>query len=920
GESNAGHLTSQGGLGAIGRTGVGITVFDATTNSNQVIREYDFGGVGSDTIFTPDLSRLYGTGYHKIAVIDTITFEQVDADPSTPELDYITLPGNTLVARLAMDPAGHFLFAAGHAAAVYVIDIRPNSFTFHEVVGTINLPRDRISIQGLAVNADGTQLLVGTGTSDDQGHLTIYKLHPDNEPSQGGYIVVPGDNLTFIGRRYGLTWQEIYYHPDNEAFRALRPDPNLIYPGDEVYIPLAERPFSGYFELLVDHQLDSMPFDIKATTDPRYATMTYRYRIASLAPWGSFGTAQRNLQQFSAVTLTDTGPELNHIRTQVEGGNLKPLVNSVPGNYYTGYYQNILTPRDVVVMPDLSAAFIADWEVYLVHGYGGQRGDKVGVVSDPFTDPKYLGATTPIDMAFVTSVAVSPAGDRVFVSYSKFNEILVMDAQKLIAAGTALDPKVAERTPLDQIDPSIHITPVTVVGLLQGMSTQAGDFVKLKAFGTGDQLRRVRLDYEIHGPNNLPLSSPLKVKISAIRRGELNTGGLIELGEVTIGPDTIGAGQALHSLEGQLPEQALLPGEHTVYLDPSVATWLRNGLEDRDYEILVAVADPDVCHYDDTVEFGGYYQASSGTRGVLRTGSQLEDQIEIGQDDQISWSTAGSALELAQTFVSASDILIFTSERRDEVRHASSDPNQLTQTKLIVYAGGGPDIVYGGRGDDELFAGTESDLALTEFNVLVGEGGGDLLEGSDSKDILLGDGFDFDFETLKNFARDLAKGRIRLASIDLTATGNGDDTLNGNDGFDVLIGGHGTDKLDAGKGLGSIMLGDSFEVSAAIDIDLGLFFSTDFDDFLTDLVKGGLAPRLDGFVDIGLVGNGGDTIKGEGIFDFALGGDGADTIDFEKSQFAIAFGGKGGDTLKAAKIGSLLWGDGFIADESSTDC
>lgn len=52
------------------------------------------------------------------------------------------------------------------------------------------------------------------------------------------HTVAQGDTLTRIARQYKYSsWKKIYEHPDNEAFRTLRSDPNLIYPGDEIIIP-----------------------------------------------------------------------------------------------------------------------------------------------------------------------------------------------------------------------------------------------------------------------------------------------------------------------------------------------------------------------------------------------------------------------------------------------------------------------------------------------------------------------------------------------------------------------------------------------------------------------------------------------------------------------------------------------------------
>jgi hypothetical protein len=52
------------------------------------------------------------------------------------------------------------------------------------------------------------------------------------------YTVKRGDTLTRIANRHGFrNWRAIYDHPDNAGFKRLRPNPNLIYPGDVIQIP-----------------------------------------------------------------------------------------------------------------------------------------------------------------------------------------------------------------------------------------------------------------------------------------------------------------------------------------------------------------------------------------------------------------------------------------------------------------------------------------------------------------------------------------------------------------------------------------------------------------------------------------------------------------------------------------------------------
>src|SRR5262245_61610005 len=52
------------------------------------------------------------------------------------------------------------------------------------------------------------------------------------------YIVRSGDTLTKIARNHGLAdWRTVYYDPENAAFRANRPNPDRICPGDQLVIP-----------------------------------------------------------------------------------------------------------------------------------------------------------------------------------------------------------------------------------------------------------------------------------------------------------------------------------------------------------------------------------------------------------------------------------------------------------------------------------------------------------------------------------------------------------------------------------------------------------------------------------------------------------------------------------------------------------
>ncbi len=52
------------------------------------------------------------------------------------------------------------------------------------------------------------------------------------------YVVKQGDCLSSIAARFGFaSYRAIYDAPENAAFKKKRPNPNLIYPGDELVIP-----------------------------------------------------------------------------------------------------------------------------------------------------------------------------------------------------------------------------------------------------------------------------------------------------------------------------------------------------------------------------------------------------------------------------------------------------------------------------------------------------------------------------------------------------------------------------------------------------------------------------------------------------------------------------------------------------------
>lgn len=59
----------------------------------------------------------------------------------------------------------------------------------------------------------------------------------------GEYEVRPGDCLSSIAYRHGLTWQRIWNHPANAELKRVRGNPNILYPGDRLHVPEKESKF-----------------------------------------------------------------------------------------------------------------------------------------------------------------------------------------------------------------------------------------------------------------------------------------------------------------------------------------------------------------------------------------------------------------------------------------------------------------------------------------------------------------------------------------------------------------------------------------------------------------------------------------------------------------------------------------------------
>lgn len=54
------------------------------------------------------------------------------------------------------------------------------------------------------------------------------------------HTVAQGECTGSIAAAHGFSWETVWNHPQNEALRQKRKDPNVLYPGDEIFVPPVE--------------------------------------------------------------------------------------------------------------------------------------------------------------------------------------------------------------------------------------------------------------------------------------------------------------------------------------------------------------------------------------------------------------------------------------------------------------------------------------------------------------------------------------------------------------------------------------------------------------------------------------------------------------------------------------------------------
>lgn len=155
----------------------------------------------------------------------------------------------------------------------------------------------------------------------------------------GYYVVRQGECIASVAVRNGFPdYTRIYFHPNNAEFRRSRPNPNIVDPGDTIYIPdldpqVYDRPTDVQHKfLLKTEQVQLRIVVLDENGDPR-AKASYRlrhYRGEVTGVTGADGMIQHDIPpQLEQAMLYLTFPgKTGHAVTRewlLKIGNLDPI-------------------------------------------------------------------------------------------------------------------------------------------------------------------------------------------------------------------------------------------------------------------------------------------------------------------------------------------------------------------------------------------------------------------------------------------------------------------------------------------------------------------------------------------------------------------------------------------------------------------
>ncbi|WP_370589111.1 DNA/RNA non-specific endonuclease [Tychonema sp. LEGE 06208] len=311
----------------------------------------------------------------RVSVVDLIALREIDTTPETATVDAISLPSGARPQAIVIDPKDNYAYIADqNRPNIYVLDINPNSATYHTVVQTINVSSP-LGLSQLAISSDGRRLFAtGSDNNEQTPNRRIYAVNID-----------PADKPKAEGSNDRKWQQQIGV------------------------IPTA-----------------SETEGIAATPDPKKMVFTNGFASVLTISNGEQIKLQNDGQGFGVLEIESDDP-LN-FSAKV---SYAPLSLGLANDYF-----DVNEAVAVTVTPDGKYAFVAGRNSRA--NIGTREGGNIGIIKDPLgPNPQLVAATRPIPDSLTNNLALSSDGKYLIASYPTTNlggSSYVFDVQEMIKA------------------------------------------------------------------------------------------------------------------------------------------------------------------------------------------------------------------------------------------------------------------------------------------------------------------------------------------------------------------------------------------------------------------------------------------------------------------------------------------------------
>jgi DNA-binding beta-propeller fold protein YncE len=291
----------------------------------------------------------------RVSVVDLIALPEIDTTEETATVDAISLADGARPQAVVIDPKDNYAYIADqNRPYIYVLDINPNSATYHTVVEKITIDSP-LGVSQLAISSDGRRLFAtGSDNNEQTPNGRIYAVNID-----------PADKPSAKGANERLWHQQIGV------------------------IPTA-----------------SETEGIAATSDPKKMVFTNGFASIRTINNGEEINLQDDSKGFGVLEIESDDP-LNFSAAV----RYAPLSLGVASDYF-----DVNEGVAVTVTQDGKYAFVAgrNSRANLITREGGN----IGIIKDPLgPNPQLVAATRPIPDSLTNNLALSSDGKYLIASY-----------------------------------------------------------------------------------------------------------------------------------------------------------------------------------------------------------------------------------------------------------------------------------------------------------------------------------------------------------------------------------------------------------------------------------------------------------------------------------------------------------------------